>query len=155
MLIKNFGRNMLHLHFLDQNIKAKNIEPWENKTEFECTMSRPLPKDEVCQRLNVSFVATDDDSLAEQLKTRRDVEFYAAKCNLTGQSKEDRRALGLLPKATNLLRERYEVGLLWRDYAREIPINFTSALFQFMHWSRVWIEKQWESTLHREHQRLS
>ena len=105
--------------------------------------------------MNVSFVATDDDLLAEQLKSRRDVEFYAAKCSLPGQSKEDKGALGLLPKTTNLLKERYEVGLLWRDDAREIPNNFASALFQFMHWSRVWIEKQWESFLHRDHQRLT
>ena len=45
--------------------------------------------------------ASEDDALAEQIKTWWDIEPYASRCDVSGRSKEDEKALQMLEQTTN------------------------------------------------------
>ena len=81
--------------------------------------------------MTVSCVtASEDDALAEQIKTWWDIESYASRCNVSGRSKEDEKALQMLEQTTKFDGERYEVGLLWKRNDPFLPNNYSSALSQ-------------------------
>ena len=74
--------------------------------------------------------ASEDDALAEQLKTWWDIESYASRCDVSGRSKEDEKALQMLEQTTKFDDERYEVGLLRKRNGPFLPNNNSSALGQ-------------------------
>ena len=60
----------------------------------------PLPQQEAVQ-MNASCVtASENDALAEQVTTWWDIESYASRCDVSGRSKEDQKALQLLEPTT-------------------------------------------------------
>ena len=69
-----------------------------------------------------------------------DMETYSSVCNVTGKSKEEKRALSILEKTTKRNGERYEVGLLWAEDELSLPNNYFSAHQQFLS-----MEKRWEN----------
>ena len=74
-------------------------------------MSGPLPKHKVAQLSAMSHVAAEYDGLGAQTKTWFSIESYDTKVNVSGRSKEDKRALEQLQKRTKLVDGHYEVGL--------------------------------------------
>ena len=74
--------------------------------------------------------ASEDDVLAEQIKTWWDIESYASRCDVSGRSKDDEKALQMLEQTTKFDGERYEVGLLWKRRNPFLPNNYSSALNQ-------------------------
>ena len=58
--------------------------------------------------------ASENDVLAEQIKTWWDIESYASRCDVSGRSKDDEKALQMLEQTTKFDGERDEVGLLWK-----------------------------------------
>ena len=74
--------------------------------------------------------ASEDDALAEQIKTWWDIESYASRCDVSGKSKEDENALQMLKQTTKFDDERYDVGLLWKRNDPFLPNNYSSALSQ-------------------------
>ena len=64
------------------------------------------------------------DLLANQMKKWWDMETYASVCDVSGRSKEEKRALSILERTTKHNGERKEVGLLWADDNPELPNNF-------------------------------
>ena len=61
-----------------------------------------------------------------------DMETYSSVRNVTGKTKEEKRALSILEKTTNHNRERYEVGLLWAEDEPSLPNNYFSAYQQIL-----------------------
>ena len=55
---------------------------------------------------------------------------YASNCSVSGRSKEDERALEMLKATTKFDRERYEVGLLWKNAEPNLPNNYSSTVSQ-------------------------
>ena len=73
---------------------------------------------------------SEDDALAEQIKTWWDIESYAYRCDVSGRSKEDEKALQMLEQTTKIDGERYEVGLLWKRSDSFLLNDHSSALGQ-------------------------
>ena len=71
------------------------------------------------------------DPLSEQMKKWWDKETYSTVCNVTGKSKEEKRALSIMEKTTKHNGERYEVGLLWAEDEPSLPNNY------FLHTSNI------------------
>ena len=69
--------------------------------------------------------------LGAQIKTWFSSESYATRVNVSGRSREDKRALEQLQKTTKLVVGRYEVGLLWVEDNATIQNNYFSAHSQF------------------------
>ena len=59
-----------------------------------------------------------------------DIESYASNCDVTGNSKEEERAIKTLEQRTRFNGERYEVGLLWREDEVNLPNTFYSSMGQ-------------------------
>ena len=72
------------------------------------------------------------DTLADQMKKWWDMGTYASVCDVSGRSKEEKRAQAILEKTTKLNGERYEVGFLWADDNPNLPNNYYSAYQQFL-----------------------
>ena len=60
------------------------------------------------------------------------METYASVCDVSGRSKEEKRAQAILEKTTKHNGECYEVGLLWADDNPSLPNNYYSAYQQFL-----------------------
>ena len=60
------------------------------------------------------------------------METYSSVCNVTGKSKEEKRALSILEKTTKHNSELYEVGLLWAEGEPSLPNIYFSAYQQFL-----------------------
>ena len=75
-------------------------------------------------------MASEDDALAEQIETWWDIESYASRCDVSGRSKEDEKALKISGKTTRFGGERYEVGLLWKRNDPVLSNNYFSVLSQ-------------------------
>ena len=121
------GQNCYHIHRPVEYKSCTNGEPWAVKTKLGWTLCGPLPQ----QKMTASCVtASEDDALAEQIKTWWDIESYASRCFVSGRSKEDEKALQMLEQKTKFVGERYEVGLLWKRRDTFLPNNYSSALSQ-------------------------
>ena len=57
---------------------------------------------------------------------------HSCVCNVTGKSKEGKRALSILEKTTKHNGERYEVGLLWTEDEPSLAKNYFSAYQHFL-----------------------
>ena len=90
----------------------------------------PLLKHEVNHVVATSCLATDD-GLSSQLKSWFNRESYATRLNVSGRSKEDKKALEQLQKTTKLVDGNYQVGLPWADDQPSIQNNHFSAHSQF------------------------
>ena len=75
-------------------------------------MSEPLPKHEVAQLAATCHIVTEDDELRAQIKTWCNIEAYATRLNVSGRSKEDKRALEQLEKTTNMIDGRVNLHYL-------------------------------------------
>ena len=96
------------------------------------TVSGALPKNET-SHLSVSCnLSIASDPLSEQMKKWWDMETYSSVCNVTGKSKEEKRALFILEKTTKHNGERYEVGFLWAEDELRLTNNYFSAYQQFL-----------------------
>ena len=59
------------------------------------------------------------------------MESYATQINVSGRSREDKRALGQLEKTINLVNGRNEVGLFWVEENASIQNKYFLAQWQF------------------------
>ena len=105
------GQDNYHLHLPAEYKKCKRNEPRVDKTKHGWTLSGLLPKHEVAQVAAICHVATEDIGLGAQIKTWFNMESNATQVNVSGRSREDKRALEQLEKTTKLVDGRYEVGL--------------------------------------------
>ena len=53
-------------------------------------------------------------------------------CDVSGRSKEEKRALSILETTTKHNSENYEVALMWADDNPDLPNNYYSAYQQFL-----------------------
>ena len=98
------------------------------KTKLGWILCGRLPHQEAVQITASCSLAYEDDALAEQIKTWWDIESYASRCDVSGRSKEDEKALEMLERTTKFDGERYEVGLLWKRNDPFLPNNYSAAL---------------------------
>ena len=124
------GQNCYHIHRPVEYKSCTNGEPWAVKTKLGWTLCGPLPQQKAVQMTASCVAASEDDALAEQIKTWWDIESYASRCDVFGRSKEDEKALQMLEQTTKFDGERYEVGLLWKRKDPFLPNNYSSALSQ-------------------------
>ena len=99
-------------------------------------MSEALPKTETNCLGATCNLSVSSDPLADQMKKWWDMETYASVCDVSGRSKEEKRAQAILEKTTKHNGERYEVGLLWADDNPNLPNNYYSAYQQFLSMER-------------------
>ena len=104
-----------------------NSESGAVKTKLGWTLCGPLPQQEAVQMTASCVTASEDDTLAEQIRTWWDIEFFASRCDVSGRSKE---ALQMLEQTTKFDGERYEIGLLWERKDPFLPNNYSFALSQ-------------------------
>ena len=124
------GQHCYPIHRPEEYRSGANEEPWAVKTKLGWTLCGPLPQQKAVQMTASCVTASEDDVLAEQIKTWWDIESYASRCDVSGRSKKDERALQMLEQKTMFDGERYEVGLLWKRNDPFLPNNFSSALSQ-------------------------
>ena len=116
-------------HPIEFKISEDKSAPWAVRTRLGWALSGPLPAKQVVT-MTTSAVSVTEDKLASQLSRWWDIESYASNCDVTGQSKDERRAINTLKETTRFNGERYEVGLLWREDDVKLPTNFFSAMGQ-------------------------
>ena len=124
------GQNCYHTHRPVEYESCTNGEPWTVKTKLGRTLCGPLPQQKAVQMTPSCVTASGDDALAEQVKSWWDIESFASRCDVSGRSKEDEKALQMLEQTTKFDGERYEVGLLWKRNDSFLPNNYSSALSQ-------------------------
>ena len=124
------GQNCYPIHRPEEYKSCANGEPWAVKTKLGWTLCGPLPQKKAVQMTASCVTASEDDALAEQIKLWWDIESYASRCDVSGRSKEDEKALQMLEQTTKFDGERYEVGLLWKRNDPFLPNNCSSALSQ-------------------------
>ena len=133
------GQDAYHLLRLPEYKSGEKSQPWAVKTALARNVSGALPKNET-SHLSVSCnLSIASDPLSEQLKKWWDMETYSSVCNVTGKSKEGKRALSIPEKTTKHNGERYEVGLLWAEDEPRLPIKYFSTYQQLRS-----IEKRFE-----------
>ena len=98
------------------------------KTKLGWTLCEPLPQQEAVQIAASCEAAYEKAGLAKQKKTWWDIESYAPRCDVSGRSKDDEKALQMLEQTTKFDGERYELGLLWKRNDPFLLNNYTSAL---------------------------
>ena len=75
--------------------------------------------------MTVSWVtASTDDAPADLIKPWWDIECYASRCDKSGRSKEDEKALQKLEETTKCDGKRYEVGLSGNELTPFLPTNY-------------------------------
>ena len=112
---------------LDYEIGTRS-EPFAVLTELGWVVSGPMTgkkSQNVC-----NFDSTEDVKVAENIQSWWDIEIYASKMNVVGQSKEEQQAQKFLESTTNFTGERYVVGMLWSEPEPNLPNNYGSALGQ-------------------------
>ena len=108
------GQDCYHLHRATEYGKCGNPKPWAVPMKLGRLLSGPLPEQETAKLASESLFAEEVDPLANQVKSWWSMESYAAKCSVSGRSKEEERALQMLEATSEIDGERYEVGLLWK-----------------------------------------
>ena len=127
-----FGQDAYHLIRPLEYKSGERNQPWAVKTALGWTISGALPKKET-SNISVSCnLSVAPDPLANQMKKWWDMETYASVCDVSGRSKEEKRALSILERTTKHNGERYEVGLMWADDNPDLPNNYYSAYQQFL-----------------------
>ena len=77
--------------------KGHKNEPWAVRQKLGWTLTGALPKLEVANVASAtSHLASEDRELRAQLKSWFSMESYATRVNVSGRSKEDKRALAQL-----------------------------------------------------------
>ena len=126
------GQDAYHLIRPLENKSGEKSQPWAVKTAWGWTVSGVFPKKET-NHLSVSCnVSIGSDPLSEQMRKWWDMETYSSVCNITGKSKEEKRALSILEKTTKHNGERYKVRILWAEYEPSLSNNYFSAYQQFL-----------------------
>ena len=126
------GQDAYHLIRPLEYKSGERNQPWAVKTALGWTISGALPKKET-SNLSVSCnLSVASNQLANQMKKWWDMDTYASVCDVSGRSKEQKRALSLLERTTKHNGERYEVSLMWADDNHDLPNNFYSAYQQFL-----------------------
>ena len=88
------GQDNYHLLCPAENKKRHENEPWAVRNKLGWTLSGPLPKHEVANVASAtSHLASEDGELRAQRKSWFSMESYATRVNVSGRSKEDKRAL--------------------------------------------------------------
>ena len=96
-----FGQDAYHLIRPLEYKSGERNQPWAVKTALGWTISGALPKKEA-SNLSVSCnLSVASDPLANQMKTWWDMETYASVCDVSGRSKEEKRALSILKDQQN------------------------------------------------------
>ena len=127
-----FGQNAYHLIRPLKYKSGQRNQPWAVKTALGWTISVALPKKET-SNISVSCnLSVASDPQANQMKKWWDMETYASVCDVSGRSKEEKRALSILERTTKHNGERYQVGLIWADDNPDLPNNYYSAYQQFL-----------------------
>ena len=85
----------------------------------------------MAQVADTSHVAPEHDSLGAQIQTCFSMESYATKMNVSGRSREDKRALEQLEKTQKLVDGHYKVGLRRTKNNATIQNNYSWAQSQF------------------------
>ena len=130
------GQDAYHLIRPLEYKSGDRNEPWAVKTSLGWTVSGALPKAERNCLEATCNLSVSSDPLADQMKKWWDMETYASVCDVSGRSKEEKRAQAILEKTTQQNGERYEVGLLWADDNPNLPNNYYSAYQQFLSMER-------------------
>ena len=125
------GQVNYHLLFPVEYRKGKRNEPWAVKFKLGWTLSGPSEKDEVKQVAATCHVAAEDYELGPQIKTWFSMESYATRVNVSGRSKDNKKALEQLEKTTKLVDGQYEVEIPWAEENAMIQNNYFSAHSQF------------------------
>jgi len=101
------GQDANHLIRPLEYKSGEKRQPWAVKTALGWTVSGALSKKET-SHLSVSCnLSIPSDPLSEQMKNWWDMETYSSVCNVTGKSKEEKRALSILEKTTKHNGEGY------------------------------------------------
>ena len=112
---------------LDYKIGTQN-EPFAVLKELGWAVSGPMTgkkSQNVCH-----LASTEDVKVAENIQSWWDIEIYASKINVVGQSKKEQQAQKFLESTTKFTGERYEVGMLCSEPEPNLPNNNGSALGQ-------------------------
>ena len=112
------GQDCQHLHkAIGYRIWGKS-KSWAVLTKLGWMLSKPSLQQETAKIATGSLVAAEVDTLAQQVKTWWGIELYASNCCVSGRSKEDDKAVGMLKATTKFEGEKYEFGLLWKTQNR-------------------------------------
>ena len=117
------GQNCYLIQRPEKYKSGTNGEPWAVKTKLGWTLCGQLPQQEAVQMTASCVSTSEDDALAEQIKTWWDIESYASRCDVSGKSKEEEKALQMLEQNTMFDGERY--GLLWERNDPFLPNNYS------------------------------
>ena len=121
------GQDNYHLLSPVANRKGKRNEPCAVKIK----LGWPTSKARGSTISATGHVAAEDDGLGAQIKTWFSMESYATRVNVSGRSREDKRALEQLEKTTKLVDGRYKFGLLCVEDNATIQNNYFLAHLQF------------------------
>ena len=125
-----FGQDCYDIHHPSEfKTSEDKAAPWAVKSKIDWALSRPLPAEQAAT-LVTTATSIADDKLANHLSKCWDIESYASNCDVTGHSREEKRAIKTLEQTTRFNGKRNEVGLLWREEEVKLPKNFYSAMGQ-------------------------
>ena len=148
---KILGQDCYDIHHLLEFKKSDNkTSPWEMKSKIGWALSVSLPAKQAAT-LATTATSIAHDKIANQLSKWWDIESYASNCDVTGNSKEEQRAIKTLKQTARFTGEGYEVGLLWREDEVKLPNNFYSAKGQLKSLER---RQQKDDMLQKRYQKI-
>ena len=121
-------QNCYNMHRPEKWETCTNDEPWAVEKKLEYILCGPLPQWEALQKTPSCVTASKVDVLTEQIKTWWGIDSYASRCNISGSSKKDDKALQMLEQTTTFDGERYEVSHLWKRNDHFLPNNYSTPL---------------------------
>ena len=123
-----FGQDAYELQRpLDYKIGTRS-EPFAVLTELGWVVSGPMTGKR--RQKDYHFDFTEDVKVAENIQIWWDIETYASKITVVGQSKKELQAQKMLESTAKFTGERYEVRMLWSEPEQNLPNNYSSALGQ-------------------------
>ena len=128
------GQKASHLIRPLKYMSGDRNEPRAVKTSLGWTVSGALPKTETNSLAASCNLSVSSDPLADQMKTLWNMETYASVCDVSGRSKEEKRAQEKITKHNS---ERYEFGFLWADDKPSLPNNYHYAYQQFLSMEKI------------------